>query len=406
MVFGKYGTDIEERVNYERLRIERLQKAREQVSKDGLGALVTWDPDSIRYIAAHFVTTPLRFGQMQFVVLPRNGDPVLFCGGIASEYRRRMPWLKGKVYPAWALARYALTPDDLSRWVQVIGDILAEHGLTKEPLGLEGTTSEFLFGEAFKRVGINAVDSKNTMLEVRKIKTKDEIELMRITSANSDEVFAALRDAIRPGVRECDLVGIAMKLLYELGDDHTEDLVCCSGEHTNPFDVSFTDRPIRPGDLVYIDVDGCSYQGYKTCVYRTFCCGKATTEQKEIYEVGRSMLYDGMIGIKAGNTTADIAKKWPDSPSFWGYDSWEEVMALAVGHGIGLCLHERPFISLPQARENPIKLEENMVLALETWYGNRGGKDGVRLEEDIVITKDGYELLTKFPIDELMECWT
>jgi Xaa-Pro aminopeptidase len=117
------------------------------------------------------------------------------------------------------------------------------------------------------------------------------------------------------------------------------------------------------------------------------------------------MLYAAMSAIKAGNTTWDICEKWPSSPSYWGYDTWEDVAALAVGHGIGISLHELPFFSYPRAKANPMKLEEGMVLALETWAGKRGGKDGVRLEEDVLVTKDGYELLTKFPIDKLIECW-
>jgi len=406
MLFGKYGIDTEERVNYERLRRERLQRAKDQVNKDGLGVLVTWDPDSIRYICAHFVTTPVRSLQSQFCVLPRNGDPYLYAGHPDAELRERMPWMKGKIFPTTtSRPKFATQPEDLSAIVKVVGDIMAEYGLTGEPVGLEGSITEILMQEAFKQGGLNAVHAGTTMLETRKIKTMDEISLMRITCANAEQVFAALRDAIRPGIRECDLVGIAMKILYELGHEHTEGLVCCSGEHTNPMEVSFTDKPVRAGDLVYIDVDGAAYQGYKQCVYRTFCCGKATNEQKEIYEESRNMLYSAMSGIKAGNTTMDICEHWPHSPSYWGYDTWEQTAALAIGHGIGISLHELPFFSYPRSKNNPVKLEEGMVLALETWAGKRGGKDGVRLEEDVLVTKDGYELLTRFPIDELMECW-
>ena len=84
---------------------------------------------------------------------------------------------------------------------------------------------------------------------------------------------------------------------------------------------------------------------------------------------------------------------------------WEEVYALAVGHGIGIPLHEIPFLSYVGSKAEPVVLEEGMVLALETWTGKKGGKFGVRLEECVAVTKDGYDLLTKFPVDELIECW-
>ena len=120
------------------------------------------------------------------------------------------------------------------------------------------------------------------------------------------------------------------------------------------------------------------------------------------------MLFDSIGAVKAGNTTYDIVDKWPDSPKYWGFDEWREVLPYAVGHGIGLSLHDPPFISpMHKAAGAPaVELREGMVIALETWTGKRGGKDGVRLEEDLVVTKDGCEILTRFPVDKLLECWT
>jgi Xaa-Pro dipeptidase len=117
------------------------------------------------------------------------------------------------------------------------------------------------------------------------------------------------------------------------------------------------------------------------------------------------MMYAGMAKIKAGNTTRDICEQWPDSPTYWGYepDEWDKVSPHAVGHGIGLSLHEYPLFSRP-GMGGDAKLEEGMVLAVETWCGKKGGDFGIRLEENVVVRKDGYELLTKFPIDELIEC--
>jgi Xaa-Pro dipeptidase len=101
------------------------------------------------------------------------------------------------------------------------------------------------------------------MDDARMIKTVDEIELMRIACANSENAFAAIVDAIRPGVRECDLVARGIKALYEAGDDHIEGLLCCSGPNTNPYNRSFTDRAVQAGDLIYVDVEAASYQGYR-----------------------------------------------------------------------------------------------------------------------------------------------
>lgn len=407
---GKYGVDYEMRVDYDRLRKERLQRAKDQINKDGLGAIVTWDEASIRYLTSYYVTTPMRPAEAQIVFCARNGEPHLFGGGTASETERRMPWMKGMVHPMIGVPKLTATGPDhpvLLRVVENIARLMTEYGVEKEPLGIDGTTLSYLYAEAFKKKGIAVVHGKPTMDLARMIKTRDEIELMRISCANSEKAFTAIVDAIRPGVRECDLVAVGIKALYEEGDDHTEDLVCCSGYNTNPFGWSFSDKPIRPGDLIYIDVDGASYQGYKSCVYRTFCCGKATQEQKDLYEECRAMLYAGMRVIKDGATDYDVFAKWPDSPKYWGYDTWDEVGPYACGHGLGLTLHDRPFFYRSQKEMGvpPQTFKAGTILAVETYAGRKGGRDGVRLEENILVTKDGYERLTMWPIEELMECW-
>jgi Xaa-Pro aminopeptidase len=410
MALGKYAVDYEKRVDYDRLRRERLQRAKDQINQDGLGAMITWDEANIRYLTSYYVTTPMRVSEKQFAFLPRNGEPFLFGGGTPRETERRMPWMKGRVKAPPGIQKLSAKDADdpnISRIVDTIGKMMADFGVEKEPLGLDGTTLQMLYAEVFRKKGIKTVHGRPTMDEARIIKTQDEIELMRITCANSETAFAAIADAIKPGIRECDLVAVGIKALYEEGDDHTEDLVCCSGYNTNPYGWSFSDKPIRPGDLIYIDVDGASYQGYKSCVYRTFCCGKATQEQKDLYEECRDMLYRGMNAVKDGATDHDILEKWPDSPQYWGYDSWDEISPYALGHGLGLSLHDKPHISMVKKVVGypPFPIEEGMCLAMETYAGKKGGKHGVRLEENILVTKDGYELLTLWPIQELMECW-
>ena len=113
MAFGKLAVDYEQRVDYDRLRRERLQRAKDQINADGLGAIVTWDEANIRYITSYYVTTPLRNLEAQFVVLPRNGEPHLVGGGSWKEVERRMPWMKDRVHPVVGLAKPAAeTPDD------------------------------------------------------------------------------------------------------------------------------------------------------------------------------------------------------------------------------------------------------------------------------------------------------
>lgn len=408
MALGKLAVDYEQRVDYSRLRRDKIAKVKEQMAKDGIGAIITWDPDNIRYIASYYVTTPMRPSEYQAVFIARNGEPHLIGGGTPTETARRMPWLAGVQgsYGMPRLSAYDTSNPILQAWISGIAGLMTDYSVEKETLGIDGSTLEHLFIEGFREKGITCVHVKPTLDRARTVKTSDEIQLIRMSCSNAERAFASIADAIRPGVRECDLVGIGLKELYAEGVDHTEDFVCMSGENTNPYGWTFTDKMVRPGDLVYIDCDGASYQGYKTCIYRTFCCGRATTEQKELFAEAKEMLLAGMSVVKDGATDHDILANWPDSPKYWGYDTWAEVNPLACGHGIGLTLHDPPMIFYTHRALGlpPFTFKAGMVLALETYAGHKGGRDGVRIEDMVLVKENGYELLSRFP-QELIECW-
>jgi len=403
------GNDRYEGINYERMRNYRLNRAKEQMKKDGLGCLITWDAWDVRYLTGVYVTHPCKWLEFQCSILPANGDPYINGGPVFSKSIMPVeaPWIKPEqlLHGGVNVNKMCHTKEQVMPFVKMVAKIMADHGITNQPLGLDGCTQELLLQEAFKDVGIEVVDAKQTMFQARKIKNIDEIECIKYACAIADAGFADIADAIRPGVKECELVGIGINRFYKEGCDETQEFVVASGPRTNPLHIDFSERMIQYGDLVVIDVNGNSFNGYKSCYYRTFCCGKATQEQKDIYEECRAMLYSSIGPVKAGNTTWDLVKKWPDSPKYWGYEEWGEVFGYAVGHGLGISLHEYPMINYPESKANPVKLEEGMVIALETWTGKRGGTQGVRLEEMVVVTKEGYDLLTHWPVNEITECY-
>ena len=410
MSVNQMATDRLENINFTRMREYRLKRAKEYMEKFGIGTLITWDAYNIRYIAGVYVTVPTRWQETQFVVLPRNGEPYVFCVTSFSPQamEEEMPWLKGRIRirPAGA-GRQAFGPDNLALFVDTIGEIVAEHGLTNEPIGLDGCSTELFYQEAFARKGFKVVDGQEAMFRARAIKNVDEINCVEIACSMAEAAFDDIRRAIRPGVRECELVGIGMNRLYSLGADECQEFVCSSGPRTNPLHIDYTDRIIRNGDLICVDINGNSYNTYKSCYYRTFSCGKASAEQQEAFQVAKKILYDSMAKVKAGATARDVAEGWPKSPEFWGYgpDEWGIISGYALAHGCGLSLHEFPNFRPFSVKTQDYTLEEGMVLAMETWYGPRGGDFGIRLEEMVAVTKDGYKLLTKAPIDGIIECY-
>lgn len=407
MPLGFMASDRHVGIDFARMREYKLARVRAQMEKEGISTLITWDPYSIRYICDGYVTIPNRYACSQCVVLPINGDPHCFItSSFSSEaIRRDMPWLKGKIWNTVGSSKWVEKVEDLKNYMNKFMPIIEEHGLKDEVVGLDGCQQQVLFIDAFAEKGVKHVrDCTAMMFRARAVKNVDEVNCVKLACRIADAAFEDMRQAIRPGIKECELVGIGMNRLYACGCDETQEFVCASGPRTNPMHIDFTDRMVCPGDLVVIDVNGASYMGYKSCYYRTFCCGKATQEQKDCYKEALDMMYDAMYTIKAGSTTDDIRAVWPKSPQYWGYEDWFQVGGYALGHGLGLSLHDFPTMFFARPQPN-YTFQEGEVIAVETWAGKKGGNFGVRLEEDLVVTKDGFELLTHWPVQEVTECW-
>lgn len=406
MSTGTMAVDCELRLDFPRLRRDRMDKAKQALKKSGLGALVCFDQDNIRYITSADIGPWGRDKMMRYCILPKDEAPILFEIGTRVDFQLRpngAPWLKGRVKPAVSWGRGAVPKEvgAVEKCVAQIKGALAEYGLEKEPIGFD--IIDVLLMKALQKAGIQIEDGHTPLLEARMIKTKEEIELLDMSAMMVDAAYYEIAKSIRPGIREIDLVGIAHKTLYSLGADWVDNINCVSGPRANPHPHDFTDRVIRPGDLVFLDIQNV-FCGYRTCYYRTFCCGKPNEEQKELYAQCIKWLNDSIEAVKPGGTTADIASKWP-GPEVLGKRDELEVLACQWGHGLGVSLWEYPIISRAWSLEYPQVIEENMVFALETLSsGPPDSVNSVRVEEEIVVTSTGHKVITKFPAQELLAC--
>ncbi len=397
------AVDWHDRIDFGRMRKERVQRAKDQVAKHKLGSVLCYDYYNIRYLTSTFIGMWARTPDfLRYAVLPNGHEPVLFeMGSAAIKDRKVAPWLENRIMPAVSSWRGGITGTGAEKkCAQGIKKVLEEAGVAKEPVGLDLGYPNLM--KALESEGIEIVDANPAMWDARVIKTADEIECHRMIATMVDAVYDKIRHTIRPGVRENDLVAVANHTLFTMGADDVEAVNSISGPRTNPNWHDFSDRTIRPGDIVFMDVMA-AYNGYRSCYYRTFCCGPGTQEQKELYKQAYDWIEASIDAIRPGVTTADIAKTWP-GPDVWGLKTETEAFANCVGHGIGLGLHEPPLISRAYSLENPWKIQENMVLAVETYAGPKGGKHGVRIEEMVVVTDSGHEVISKYPIEELPEC--
>ena len=399
--FGTMGVDWEERVNFERLRNHRVGRIKKLLKESELGALLTFDMNNIRYLTATIIGTWALDKLVRFALLPQDDEPILWdFGSAARHHQLYCPWLGERSRAGISTLRGA-TPPEAGRAEDVAKKIRIElelRGLQNEPLGVDVVEPVVMF--ALQKEGLNVVDGQQLMLEARKVKSEDEIVLLNTACAMVDAAYDELYMFLRSGVKESEGVALVNKVLYDLGSEHVEGVNAISGERTNPHPHNYSDRTLRPGDQVYFDILH-SYMGYRTCYYRTMAIGCASSAQVDAYKKCRDILDESIENMRPGVTTADIAKNWPKATDF-GFADEEAAFALQYGHGVGLSIWEAPIFSRLFSLEHPQVIEEGMVIALETFWPAKDGHSAARIEEEVVVTKDGTEVITRFPAEELM----
>ena len=398
---GRMNVDFEERVDFTRLRAYRLSRARAALDASELGAVLLFDINNIRYVSATMIGEWARDKVARYALLTRAGEPIVWdFGSAARHHQLHAPWIRPENCRAGMLGlRGAVAPDAglIARAVAEIQSELAAAGVAGMPLGVDIAETPMLL--ELLRVGIDVRDAQQVMLDARLLKSSDEIALLSTAAAMVDGVYQDIAEALKPGVRENEIVALANKRLYEMGSDDVEAINAVSGERCNPHPHNFSDRLIRPGDQAYFDIIQ-SFNGYRTCYYRTFAVGRSTPAQRDAYTRARDWIDAAIELVRPGTTTDQIARLWPEANDF-GFASEMAAFGLQFGHGLGLGLHERPIISRLNSLEHPIELREGMVFALETYCPATDGQSAARIEEEVVVTSSGCSLLTLFPAEEL-----
>src|SRR5213593_455907 len=399
--YGLMGVDWEERVNFERLRTERLARITRLLKESEMGALLCFDMTNVRYITATHIGTWAMDKLARFTLLPQDDEPIVWdFGSAARHHQLYCPWLGERSRAGISTLRGAMLPEagraeDVARKIRIE---LEERGLLNEPLGVDAIELPVLF--ALQAEGIKVVDGQQLMQQARLIKTQDEITLLATACMMVDAAYDELYRAMKPGMRENETVGLVSKVLYDLGSEHVEGVNAISGERCSPHPHVFSDRVLRPGDPVYYDVLH-SYMGYRTCYYRSFAINFASHALIDAYKRCRDYLDAAIELIRPGRSTAEVASVWPRAQDF-GFANEEAAFALQFGHGVGLAIWEKPVISRLVSLEHPHEIKPGMVFALETFWPSTDGWSAARIEEEIVVTPTGHEVITRFPAEQLL----
>ncbi len=398
---GHTQVDFEERINFRRLHDYRLARTRAALANSGLGALLSFDQHNIRYTTSTVIGEWARDKLTRYSLLTGNGDPYIWdFGSAARHHKLHAPWLHHDHCRAGMLGLRGATGADITLFrnaAQEIKSILDAEGVGDMPLGVDMVELPMIF--ELQRAGIEVRDGQQTMLQAREVKNIDELTLLNMASAMVDGVYQDIAEALKPGVRESDIVALATKRLYEMGSDCVEAINSIAGERCSPHPHNFTDRLIRPGDQAFFDIIQ-SFMGYRTCYYRTFNVGRATSAQRTAYKKAREWMDVAIDLLRPGVSSDRIAAALPKAEQA-GFASEMDAFGLNFCHGLGLGLHERPLISRLTSFKEPIELKVGMVFAVETYCPATDGVSAARIEEEVILTPKGPQIISLYPAEEL-----
>jgi Xaa-Pro aminopeptidase len=394
---GQFRVDYEHRPDPYELREVRVERARAEMKAAGLDALLLWKDENVRYLTG--LRAQLIAGKSTLLngcLLPADGPPVLLAsGGEVQRARVVMPWIEEihavPIMEAAGLVRGAVQ--------HTIAPLLERHGVEK--LGLD--EAAYCQVEALHDLapGVTLADGDAPMQRARLIKLPEEVALIEEACAIAEAVLEVAFQAIRPGVRETDVVAAAMHELYRLGGElsHVTTPFVASGEHMAPPNRIPSDKIIRNGDVVFIDI-GAQWSGYFGDIGRTVICGTPSRRQQEVYTAVYEGLAEATATMRAGATNDDVALAVREAAGARGFA--DNFISLFIGHGVGMGANEPPYIGEDLPGAETVVLQEGMTFAVEplVWIpGVRGGA-GVRLEDTILVTADGGRALDRAPWDE------
>jgi Xaa-Pro aminopeptidase len=392
-LYSQTGADWQYRVDFDRLRQERLQRAREQMNAHDLGALVLFAGANIRYVTASYQGNWKYNINIRYAVLPNGGEPVLFetAGSDLECARMDMPWMEGRIKPAmtWQWAEGAV-PHMAGKMADTVVEVLEEHGVKKERIGVDNFDWPSL--EAFQERKINIVNGWPAMSAARVIKTRDEIELLKQASSIGDAAMWKIKyEWLKPGVREREIEAKVHDFMLSQGCEIIYDIIVASGGNTSPYRRWATDKMIRQGDLVIVDINAVGPSGYFVDFVRCMkCASKMTQQEIDLYREVYDSMYAGIENLRPGKTTADVAAAFPE----YDDDKYGTVTLQQFAHSIGITLYEGMWISRAYSLDYPAEIKENMYFAAETFAGHPRLPQTTRLEENVLVTADGPVVFT------------
>ena len=379
---------------------ERLARLRAEIVAADCAAGLFYDPTNIRYatgtsnMQVYGLHNPCRYA-----FVPAEGAVVLFefsgCEHLSDgklavdEIRPAVSW-----YHFIAGDRVEEKAD---AWAGEIAELVAARGGGNRRLAVDRLDPVGL--RELEARGVEVVDGQAVANHARKIKTPQEVTAIRAAVANCEEGMRRMQAALAPGVTEQALWALLHQANIELGGEWIETRLLTSGPRTNPWYQECSDRRIEPGDIVAFDSDLIGCHGYSADISRSWLAGdgQPSDDQRRLYAAAHEQVTRNLELFRPGRGFQEIAEGGWQLP-----DPYFERTNSALAHGIGLC-NEYPLIVNRQFWEDAGvegTVEAGMVLCVESFAGAPGGREGVKLEQQILVTDSGPELLSRYPLED------
>jgi Xaa-Pro aminopeptidase len=406
VITSMFGSDWESKIDYRKLREERTARLQDAMKKEGFDALMLFRTDHIRYATGHRpVYADIFYFTRNIAIVPQEGEPILFvASGDFMRTRKGMSWKpEGTVRPLPTLEDKDIA-DTVAK--TMIAEAFSSLGISKGRVGIDGIIFHFWRSLERNFKNLTFESATDVLRKAKSAKTSEELNVMKIAAVVADEGMMAGLEALRHGTRECEVAAKVTAKFFELGAETSAVApVIASGERLCPLHRFATDRILRPGDMVMFDL-GCNFNGYYCEFARTeIVPGKKPSKRmKEVYRT----VYDAQMkvietmkpGVKSTAVNEAARKVTRDAGYGEGYQG-------ILGHGIGTSGQEPPYVGeTVGAKEKEFILEPGMVFCMEPgiFYDEPidGEYIGCRIENTILVTKDGNEVLTKAPYSEAL----
>jgi Xaa-Pro aminopeptidase len=376
-----------------------MAKTKQYLKKHGIAAALLMRPENIRYANGTYMMNFI--DRIHYTLAFAEHEPIRYCTDGPESNKIPSPWLT-EIRQSIQWAQQSCGPDATARDAKLfaaeIKRELKERGLDKEKLGIDEIDEPGR--QALVDAGLELVNVMPAMLEARAVKTADEIACMHMVASLCDSAHWDMYKALQPGKKDSDIRAIGYESLIRNGAEEIADVLVTSGGTIGGVSMD-RDRLIQPGDMVTVDIVRATYLGYCSCYYRNYLVGlKPTQAQLDIQKKSYERVYSVIDGIKPGVSTGDLAEKWSTAAEK-GLSSDRTLWCDDLMHGMGLWLYEYPVCNRIWSIEHPQILEKGMCMAVEAMeYDPLIGR--TKLEEMIVVTENGCEVLSRIPAQDIM----